>query len=145
MKTKLYLLFLLLSVMCNIAFGQAKKIKINQHTFIIKKEKIKNEWDTKDDKRNVYLIENGTEKLVLTYFAYKDEGGDCNNLFWDKEWLEVTNNKFIVTTRHFQKTGLDPITEWEKKTFMVEKDGSLQITKHLYKKAGSHEWKTAEE
>lgn len=82
---------------------------------------------------------------MLSYFAYKDEGGDCNNLFWYKECLKVKDNTIIITTHHFQKTGLDPITEWEKKTFTVSKNGEVKLTEHLFKKYGSIEWKESEE
>ncbi|HTG56115.1 MAG TPA: hypothetical protein VL943_07605 [Niabella sp.] len=70
----------------------------------------------------------------MAYYPYKDEGGDCNNLFWTKEWLAVKSNTIVFTTRHFQKTGRDPITEWEKKIFTVSKNGEVELTEQLYKK-----------
>lgn len=143
MKKTLTLIALIFT--CISAFAQTEQFKIYDHTFIIKTKKVNNEWETKDDVRELYIKENGAEKLVLTYFAYKDEGGDCNNLFWDKEWLNVKGNTIIVTTHHFQKTGLDPITEWEKRTFTVSKNGKVELTEHLLKKYGSTEWKTEEE
>jgi len=126
-------------------FAQTKKFKIRNTSFIIKSETVSNEWESKDEVRHLLIRKNGSEKLVLTYFAYKDEGGDCNNLFWYKEWLKVKDKKNILYRHYFQKTGLDPITEWEKKTFTINKNDELELTEHLFKKIGSNEWKTQEE
>ncbi|UIR57339.1 hypothetical protein LZQ00_05855 [Sphingobacterium sp. SRCM116780] len=143
MKIKAAFLFLILTSF-SIVFGQTKIFKVSNQTFIIKNKKVNNEWESKDDARELYIKANGKEKLVLTYYAYKDEGGDCNNLFWDEERLKVQGNKIIITTQHFQKR-MDPITEWEKKTFTVSKNGEVELTAHLFKKLGSHEWKEDEE
>lgn len=138
---KLNIFFLLLIIITStFVFGQTKTFKIHNNTFTIKSEKVSNEWKTKDDLRKVYL----NQQLVLMYYAYKDEGGDCNNLFWDKEWLNVKDNTIVIFTHHFQKR-TDPITEWEKKIFMVSKNGQLKLIKHLYKKYGATDWKENEE
>ena len=126
------------------AAAQTKKFTIYRYSFIVKANRIANEWKTKDDVRNLYIKESGREKLVITYYAYKDEGGDCNNVFWDEGKMKVEKNKIIITTHHFQKR-LDPITEWEKKTFTVSKNGEVELTEHLFKKYGQHEWKAEEE
>lgn len=144
MKTKICLLFFITCSSCLI-FGQTKTFKVSNQTFIIKNKKVNNEWETRDEVRNLYIKDNRIEKHVLTYYAYKDEGGDCNNLFWDKEWLKVKGSNIIITTHHFQKTGIDPITEWERKMFAVRKNGEVELTEHLFKKYGSNEWKTEEE
>lgn len=144
MKLKIFLLISLLSTFV-VTFGQTKNFKIHNHQFVIKTKKVNNEWETKNIVKEVYIKENGNEKLILTYFAYKDEGGDSNNLFWYKESLKVKSNTIIITTHHFQKTGLDPITEWEKKTFIVSRNGEVEVTEHLFKKYGSNEWKIEEE
>ena len=140
MKLKIFFLIFTSAI----AFGQTKNFKIDNHQFIIKTKTVKNEWETKDIMKDIYIKQNGIEKRVLSYFAYKDEGGDCNNLFWYKEWLKVKDNTIIITTHHFQKTGLDPITEWEKKTFTVSKNGEIELTDQLFKKYGSNEWKESE-
>lgn len=143
MKLKALLLFFIMISSISV-FGQTQTFKISNQTFIIKNKKVSNEWKTKDDVRSLYIKENGKEKLVVTYYAYKDEGGDCNNLFWDKEWLKAKGNTIVITTHHFQKRS-DPITEWEKKTFTVSKNGEVELTEHLFKKHRSTEWKENEE
>ena len=62
-----------------------------------------------------------------------------------KEKLKVKDNSIIITTHHFQKTGVDPIAEWERRTFVVSENGEVELTKHLFKKVGSIEWKTDNE
>jgi len=144
MKTHIKMLFFLV-LLSAVSFAQTKKFKIYDNTFIIKSIKIGNEWNTTDDVRNLYIKGNETEKLVLRYFAYKDEGGDSDNLFWYKEKLKIKGNSMIITTHHFQKTGLDPIAEWERRTFVVSENGEVELTEHLFKKVGSNEWKSDNE
>lgn len=138
---KKYVLLIAVLPLTGIAFGQ-KKFTVNKQAFFIKNKKADNEWGTKDDVQELYIQQKGKAKLVVTYYAFKDEGGDSNNLFWDKEWLKVKGNTIIITTHHFQKTGIDPITEWEKKTFTVSKNGEVELTEHLFKKRGSNTWTT---
>lgn len=143
MKLKVFFLVFLISTSA-IALGQTENFKIQDIKFAIKTKTVTNEWKTQDILKEVYAIENVNEKLVLSYFAYKDEGGDCNNLFWDKEWMNIKGKKIIVTTHHFQKMS-DPITEWERKTFTINKNREVELTQHLFKKYGSTEWKESEE
>ena len=121
------------------------KFKIATHQYRVESKKIKNEWNTKDEIKELYLVNKGDKEKVLSYYAYKDEGGDCNNLFWDKATLNIKGNSLIVTVHHFQKTGIDPITEWEQITYRVNVNGKPELVAHLYKKFGSNEWKTEEE
>ncbi|MGE9310037.1 hypothetical protein ACLOAU_00200 [Niabella sp. CJ426] len=134
---------LFLTATCMVS-AQAKTFKINAQSFITQSKKIGNEWNTQDEIRELYILKKGKQQYVLAYYPYKDEGGDCNNLFWTKEWLTVKTNTIIITTRHFQKTGRDPITEWERKTFTVSRNGEVELTEQLYKKYGSKEWTTEE-
>ncbi len=127
-----------------IVSAQAKTFKVNAQTFVTQIKKVDNEWNTKDEIKELYILKKGKPQYVLAYYPYKDEGGDCNNLFWTKEWLTVKSNTIVVTTRHFQKTGRDPITEWEKKIFTVSKNGEVELTDHLYKKYRSTQWTTEE-
>lgn len=121
------------------------KFKINKNQYRIESKKIANEWNTKDEIKELYLVNKGKKEKVLSYYAYKDEGGDCNNLFWNKATLNIKNDKLIITVQHFQKTGIDPITEWEQITYRVNANGKPELIAHLYKKFGSNEWKPEEE
>ncbi len=124
--------------------GQSKTFKVEAQTFVTQTKNIDNEWNTKDEIKELYILKNGKPRYVLAYYPYKDDGGDCNNLFWTKEWLTVKANTIVVTTRHYQKTGRDPITEWEKKIFMVSKNGEVALKEQFYKKYGSTQWTTEE-
>jgi len=119
--------------------------KIGKNQYRIEGKKIANEWNTKDELKELYLVNKGRKEKVLSYYTYKDEGGDCNNLFWNKATLKVKSDTLIVTVQHFQKTGLDPITEWEKITYRINADGKAKVIAHLYKMFGSNEWKPEEE
>lgn len=134
-------LFMVACTLC----AQVKSMTINSQSFIVKSKKNANEWNTEDHVRELYIIKNGRQQYVLAYYPYKDGGGDCNNLFWTKENMKVKNNTITITTHHFQKTGRDPITEWEKKVFTVSKNGEVELTKQLYKKYGSDQWKNEED
>ena len=138
MKNIILLLFFM--AVCFPAFAQQKTFSIQQHSFIIKNKKVKNEWETTDEARALCRIVNGRPEQVLTFYAYKDEGGDCNNLFWDREWLKVQGNDIVITTRHFQKRN-DPIPEWERRIYTVRKDGKVVLTTHHYKMGGDKQWK----
>ena len=82
-------------------------------------EVVDNEWETKDTINTLIRIENGKLQPILKYYIYKDEGGDCNNLFWDKETMVLDGDSLIFTTHYFQKTGIDPIPEWRKQIYQV--------------------------
>ncbi|GEM_PF-1258300 len=127
-------------------FVQAQsKFKIGKNQYRIESKKIANEWNTKDELKELYLVIKGRKEKVLSYYAYKDEGGDCNNLFWNKASLKIKSDTLIVTVHHFQKTGIDPITEWEQITYRINANGKPELIAHLYKMFGSNEWKPEEE
>lgn len=119
--------------------------KIGKNQYRIESKKIANEWNTKDELKELYLVNKGRKEKVLSYYAYKDEGGDCNNLFWNRATINVMSDSLIITVQHFQKTGLDPITQWEQITYRIKADGKAKVIAHLYKMFGSNEWKPEEE
>lgn len=121
------------------------KFKIGKNQYRIESKRIANDWNTKDELKEPYLVNKSKKEKVLSYYAYKDEGGDCNNLFWNKAMLKIKSDTLIIKVQHFQKTGLDPITEWEKITYRINADGKAEVIAHLYKMFGSNEWKPEEE
>lgn len=138
--------WLIMLLMVLPAASQAQsKLKIGPHQYRIERKKVANEWNTKDEIKTVFLIRKGTKEKILSYYAYKDEGGDCNNLFWNKASIKVRSDTLIVTVHHFQKTGIDPITEWERISYRINSSGKPLMVEHLYKKFGSDEWKQEEE
>ncbi len=108
-------------------FSQEREFVIHNTQFTITVDSIKNEWDTYDKRNKLYRKENGKLIYLLTYYAYKDEGGDCNNLFWNEESLEVKNDSLVFLTHYFQHTGLDPIPEWRKQIYLVNPQGRLKL------------------
>lgn len=132
-------LFLSLFVTTGIT-AQTKNFKINDQHFVIVPGQEKNEWNTKDQVRDVYRVEGKQRIKLLRYYIYKDEGGDCNNLFWNKERLTIQHDSLVLLTHYFQKTGLDPIPEWRKQIFVVQPNGELQLLYDKYKYYRRSEW-----
>ncbi len=120
--------------------GQNKQFVINNVQFVVKPIKKKNEWNTYDKVNKLYRIENKKLNYLLSYYEYKDEGGDCNNLFWNKETLEVKNDSLIFLTHYLQKTGIDPIPEWRKQIYIVNKEGRLTLVFDKQKYYNQQEW-----
>lgn len=129
--------FLLLLISCS-TYSQNKTLDVNNQKFSIETRIIDNEWNTQDTLKSLMRKSDGKE--VLLFYTYKDNGGDCNNLFWTKETLTVEGNKIIVLTHYFQKTGIDPIPEWRKRIFKVEKEGTLIAEYDKLKYYHSSEW-----
>ena len=71
---------------------------------------------------------------------FKDNGGDCNNLFWLKESFEINADTIIFTTDYLQKTGIDPIPQERKQIYIVEADGKLKLIYDKYRLIDSNEW-----
>ena len=117
-----------------------EEIVVNGFHFQTDSEVIENEWQTKDTVKKLYRLEEGKLIYVLSFYPYKDEGGDCNNLFWNKESLKVEGNHFVFLTHYFQKTGLDPIPEFREQIYEVDKFGKLKMTSEKYKYYNSKEW-----
>jgi hypothetical protein len=122
------------------ATAQTEKCVINNHTFEIRTEVVKNEWETQDTVRTLYRLEEGNAMELLKFYAYKDDGGDCNNLFWNKESMRIEGNQLIFTTHYYQKTGIDPIHEWRKQIYKVNTEGKLILTFDKYRYYHSSEW-----
>lgn len=140
MTKQLYLL--ILSLLPILSYAQKEKFTINNHEFSISAEVVDNEWDTKDTINRLYRIENGELRPILKYYIYKDGGGDCNNLFWDKETMNVNGDSLIFTTHYFQETGIDPIPEWRKQIYQVNSEGELILIYDRYKYYNFDEWVT---
>jgi hypothetical protein len=117
---------------CN-TYGQKKSFSINGHQFVIASKKVKNEWGSFDHIRTLYRTEGSTKKYLLKYYHFQDEGGDCNNLFWNRGSYQIRNDSIIFITHYFQKTGADPIPEWRKQIYRVNKNGDLLVLYDKYK------------
>ncbi len=132
-KIKMLRLLIILIFLSSHTYGQKKSFAINGHQFIFLSKKVKNEWGSFDKIRTLYRIYKNTKKNVLKYYEYQDEGGDCNNLFWNRGRYEIRNDSIIVITHYFQKTGADPIPEWRKQIYRVNRKGDLVVLYDKYK------------
>lgn len=130
--------FIFLILISNCVFAQSKKISVNGHSFLISIELIKNEWNTTDTLCKLFRPHDN--KFVLSFYKFKDNGGDCNNLFWYKESYAIKNDSLIFLTHYFQKTGLDPIPEWRKQIYTVSISGKLQLVFDKRKYRNQQTW-----
>lgn len=53
-------------------------------------------------------------------------GVDCNNVFKDIGTIEIKKDSLILKT-HFTQKGHDPIPEWEKKIYSVNRNGEVVL------------------
>lgn len=127
-------------VFSNNVFGQVEIFSAQHHRFFVKTEVRKNEWDTKDTVNLLYRVESDEEKYLLKFYSYKDEGGDCNNLFWNTEVLTIKDDSLIFETTYHQKTGIDPIPEKRKQVYKVSENGILTLIFDKYKFEGKENW-----
>lgn len=141
MLVKLFIMrcFLLIVtlIISSLTFSQTKKIAVNNHEFTIKTSFKKNDLETIDTIQKLYR----GDKFVLKFYKFHYEGGDCNNLFWNKETLEVKNDSLVFMTHYFQKTGLDPIPEFRKQIYKVGNKGRLKLVYDKYKYKNSNIWR----
>jgi hypothetical protein len=87
----LRLLIILISFLCSsYTYGQKKSFAISGHRFVFLSKKVKNEWGSFDQLQTFYRIKGNTKKYLFKYYQYKNEGGDCNNLFWNKGEIRNT-------------------------------------------------------
>lgn len=134
-------LFLLLLIV--LPFGtnaQLETFRIGGTQFVLETEIVENEWETKDTLQTIYRLSEGDREPELTLATYLDQGGDCNNLFWMRETIEVINDELVLTSHYFQKTGIDPIPEWRKRMYTLNEKGELVLSSDKYKYYHSDEW-----
>ena len=136
---KIFVLFFLLLLSSLFAVGQVNVIKINGTKLISVRQILGNEHQTKDTLVNLYRIENKQRKLVHTFYLYKDEGGDCNNLFWNVGTMTIQNDNLIFLTNYLQKLH-DPIPALRKRIYQVSKKGELTLIFDKYKRKDDQEW-----
>jgi len=122
----------MLLLTANMALGQIKKLMVNNNEFIIKIKKQKNEWNTYDKVKELYRVEKGKKIYLLKYYEYKDGGGDCNNIYWNEEKMEVKNDSLIFLTHYLQNLN-DPIPQWRKQIYQVNKKGKLILVYDKYR------------
>lgn len=134
------LIFIFLMIVSFSIFGQIREISINDFNFKIHTEIVDNDWETKDTVSRLYRHVGGKETYLLTFYPYKDGGGDCNNIFWDRESWEIKNDSLIFTTIFYQKTGIDPIPEVRKQIYRVDETGSLILLFDKYRYYNSLVW-----
>jgi hypothetical protein len=115
------------------ALGQTDTFSVEGFDFCITSEVIENDWQTFDTVNRLYRIEEGQKKYLLKFFPYKDDGADCNNRFWHKEYLEVKNGCLIFGTDYYQWTNMDPIPVKRKQMYTVLDNGKLILTYDKYK------------
>lgn len=131
---------LLFAIILSSSFGQNQEFEVNNANFVIESTIQKNEWDTKDSLNKLYRIEGQKKIHVLDYYVFKDEGGDCNNLFWEREYLQLAGDSIIFRTAYFQKTNMDPIPTERKQIYRVDDSGKLELVFDKYRYRHSNEW-----
>ncbi len=136
---KKYLLFFFLFMLEKPVIGQIDTIKISKITFISVKETLENENRTKDTILNLYRLDNEHKTLVQKFYLYKDEGGDCNNLFWNIGKITIKNHKLIFLTHHLQKRH-DPIPAARREIYQISKTGDLKLLSDKYQKQDDKNW-----
>ena len=134
---KCLLLFTLL--MTRVASAQ-DSLRINGHAFVVSTQVVENEWETKDTLNTLSRIENMHPVDILTFYAFKDNGSDCNNAFWSTKTMEIRADSVFFTTHYFQQTGLDPIPEWRKQIYRIDHSGKLHKIFDQYKYYNRNEW-----
>lgn len=130
------------------SFGQSKKINIKGHRFLVRELQVPSEAEgskTQDTLLRFYRLEAGKPIYLHQHYRYKDEGGDCNNLFWDIGSYAISGDTIRFTTQHCQKTGLDPITEWEQQVYHIDPKGNLVLIREHYKEKGDTTWMTRQD
>jgi hypothetical protein len=127
------MIFLNLSTLILHAQNSTQIIKGN--AFITKKQIVKNEWGNKDTLLRLYRVENGKEQFVLKHYLYKNEGGDCNNIFWNSGTMKREGDQMVFIT-HFRQKGNDPIPQQEKQIYKVAPNGHLKLSYHKYYQHG---------
>ncbi|MGV6862502.1 MAG: hypothetical protein ACWA41_12075 [Putridiphycobacter sp.] len=106
----------------------------------IETEVVQNEWNTQDTLQKIYRMGGSAKVYQITYYKYKDEGGDCNNLFWQTSTIQVKADSLIILTHFHQKTGIDPIPEWQKQIFVMNAAGQLTQVYSRFKYYHQNEW-----
>lgn len=134
-----YLLFYVFFLYGQFVFGQIDTLKIGETKLITTRQILTNEWETKDTILCFYRLENEQQKLVKKFYLYKDEGGDCNNLFWNIGTIAIQNDSLILWTHYLQKKQ-DPIPILRKRIYQVSKSGELKLLFDKYKERHSDEW-----
>lgn len=130
------------------SFGQSKKINIKGHHFLVRELQVPSEAEgsrAQDTLLKFYRIEAGEPIYVHQHYQFKDEGGDCNNQFRDIGSYTISGDTICFTTHHCQKTGLDPITEWEQQVYLVDPKGKLVLIREQYKEKGGKTWMTRQD
>lgn len=135
-----YFFILIITLFINFLNAQIDTIIVNNYEFEVRTDVLENEWGTKDTIQNLYRLESENEKRILMFYKFKDEGGDCNNQFWNRESMEIVGDSILFTTHYFQKTGIDPIPEWRKQIYIVKNDGKLVLTYDKIKYYNGSNW-----
>lgn len=121
-------------------FSQEQEFVVNNTLFVITADSVKNEWESYDKIKKLYRKEKRKMVYLLSFYSYKDEGGDCNNLFWNEETLTIQNDSLVFLTHYLQKTGIDPIPEWRKQVYVVNREGRLNLVYDHQKYYRQEEW-----
>lgn len=137
MKFVLLLALVAQTLLCQ---SQVSNFEVNGHHFVTKTITQPNEWESTDTLCKIYRIEDNTEVHVLDYYLFKDGGGDCNNLFWDREYIQFQADSVIFRTAYFQKTNMDPIPTERKQIYLVDSNGKLKLVFDKYRYRNDRTW-----
>ncbi|MEO9533863.1 MAG: hypothetical protein ABJG68_02615 [Crocinitomicaceae bacterium] len=122
------------------SLGQTTTYEVNGNQFMARTSIVENEWGTKDTINKFYRIEDGQTIFLLDFYVFKDGGGDCNNLFWEREYIQFDEDKIIFRTAYFQKTNMDPIPTERKQIYSVNAAGQLTLIFDKYRYRNDKTW-----
>ena len=122
------------------SLAQTETYEVNGYQFISRTSIVDNEWGTKDTLNKFYRIEDGQSIHLLDFYVFKDGGGDCNNLFWEREYIQFDGNKIIFRTAYFQKTNMDPIPTVRKQIYTVDNTGKITLIFDKYRYRNDKTW-----
>ncbi len=136
MKMSLLVLLLMATLRSE---AQTDTLHVNGNTFVTKIKPVWSEYNRMDTVLQLYRIENGKTKYLLSHFMYQ-WSADCNNVFIDHGTMQVKNDSLIFETEYKQKTGMDPIPERRRQIYRVMPDGKVKLVFDRELQRGEEAW-----
>lgn len=136
MKNLALILFLLFAAT---AGAKTDTLRVNGITFVTKTKSVWSEYNRMDTVLQLFRIENGKTKYLLSHYIYQ-WSADCNNEFIDHGTLQVKNDSLIFETEYTQKTGHDPIPQRRRQVYKVMPDGKVKLVYDRELQRGGEAW-----
>ena len=105
------------------SFCQPDTIFVAGAKFVTIKKAIATNYDLKDTLLNIYRLESGKRKFMLSHYLFQ-YGLDCNNEYRSIGSVEIKDGRLILRTKYLQK-GFDPIPKKRIRSYRVNGKGQL--------------------